>query len=138
MRMTEQEFADYTAKRGKAKPTVASPQNRMYALGRLKTGEMNKLESSYAAHLEELKRSGEILWFKFEGIKLRLADNTFFSPDFFVMLADGTLEARETKGFMKDDAAVKLKCAAAIFPLRFVLVRKRPAKDGGGWIETEV
>jgi hypothetical protein len=105
----------------------------MFALGRLKTGEMNRTESEYAAHLETLKQAGEVLWFKFEGIKLRLADNTFFSPDFAVMAADGSLQLHEVKGHLLDDANVKIKCAAAIFPLQFIMVRKRPKKDGGGW-----
>jgi len=34
----------------------------MQALGRLKTGEMNKSEANYAKHLELRKQAGEILW----------------------------------------------------------------------------
>jgi hypothetical protein len=30
--------------------------------------------------LEQLKYAGKILWFGFEAIKLRLADNTFYTP----------------------------------------------------------
>lgn len=112
--------------------------NRMYALGRLKTGQMNKTEDAWAAHLEERRRAGEIVWFKFEGVKLRLADNTFYSPDFAVMCADGVLEMHEIKGFMTDDAAVKLKVAADMYPFRFLLVRARSKKNGGGWGVTEV
>ena len=70
-------------------------QRPQYALGRLKTGEMNKTEAEYNAHLEALKAAGDIVWFKFEGMKFRLADNTFFTPDFAVMLADG--QPRRTK-----------------------------------------
>ncbi len=51
------------------------------------------------------------------------------------MRADGVLEMREVKGFMRDDAAVKLKVAAATYPFRFVLVRVRPKNRGGGWDE---
>ncbi len=84
---------------------------------------MNKLEAAYAAILAERMRTGQVLWFAYEAIKLRLADNTFYTPDFFVMAApDGTLECHETKGFMQDDAAVKIKVAAETFPFRFFLV----------------
>ena len=112
--------------------------NRMYALGRLKTGEMNKTEAAYAAHLEAHRRAGEIAWFKFEGLKLRLANNTFLTVDFAVMGANGVLEMHEVKGFMTDDAAVKLKVAADMYPFRFLLVRARAKKAGGGWDVTEV
>ena len=108
-------------------------RKRMYALGRLKQGEMNRTEAAYAAVLEQQKQTGEILWFKFEGVKLRLADNTFLSPDFFVMAANGELSAHEVKGFMMDDAHVKLKVAADTYPFPFYVIRSKSKKDGGGW-----
>ena len=106
------------------------------ALGRLKTGEMNKVEAAYAADLERRQQAGEIAWFKFEGIKLRLADNTFLSPDFFVMLADGQLEVHEVKGgrgIFQDDAKAKTKIAAAMFPFPFYVIFPKAKKHGGGW-----
>lgn len=114
-------------------------QNRAFsrrglqALGRLKTGQMNKTEAAYASHLEALRASGEVAWYRFEGLKLRLADNTFYSPDFAVMLADGSLECHEVKGFWQDDARVKIKVASDQYPMRFIAVRVRAKKDGGGW-----
>ena len=76
------------------------------ALGRLKTGQMNQTEEAYARDLELRRTLGEVAWFKFEGVKLRLADNTFYSPDFAVMLANGQIEMHEVKGFWHDDAQV--------------------------------
>jgi len=105
----------------------------MYALGRLKQGQMNKTEMAYANHLELLKQSGHVAWFKFEGIKLRLADNTFYSPDFAVMLVSGVLQMHEVKGFWQDDAKVKIKVAADIYPIEFIAVKAKAKKDGGGW-----
>lgn len=107
--------------------------NRSFALGRLKTGQMNKTEALYAAHLEQMKRAGEVLWYKFEGVKLRLADNTFYSPDFAVMLANGQMQMHEVKGFWVDDARVKIKVAAELYPFEFIAVRAKAKKDGGGW-----
>ena len=103
------------------------------ALGRLKTGEMNKTEAAYAAYLERRKIAGEVAWYKFEGIKLRLADNTFLTLDFPVMLANGQMEMHEVKGFWQDDAKVKMKVAADLYPFRFIAVRPLPKRDGGGW-----
>lgn len=105
------------------------------ALGRLKTGQMNKTESAYATHLEMMKHSKEILWWKFEGVKLRLADNTFFTPDFAVMSASHAIELHEVKGFMTDDANVKIKVAADTYPITFKVIRKG---KGGTWDIEEI
>lgn len=108
----------------------------LQALGRLKVGAMNKTEAAYAASvLEPGKASGEILWFKFEGLKLRLADNTFYTPDFAVMLADSSIECHEVKGHWQDDARAKIKIAADLYPFRFIAVQAEAKKRGGGWKE---
>lgn len=106
----------------------------LQALGRLKTGTMNRTEAAYAVTLEQLKNSGSILWYKFEGVKVRLADNTFYTPDFAVMLANGQLEMHEVKGFWQDDAKVKIKVAADLYPFRFVAIKAEAKKRGGGWL----
>ena len=108
-----------------------------YALGRLKAGQLNKTEQSYANYLSNLQAVRGILWHKFEGIKLRLADNTFYTPDFVVMKPDGTLECHEVKGFWHDDARVKVKVAASIFPLKFIAIRALAKSKGGGWAVEE-
>lgn len=99
---------------------------------------MNKLETAYRDYLVCQQLAGEVAWFAYEGIKLRLAGKTFYTPDFFVMLANGELELHETKGFMQDDAAVKLKVAAENFPFRVYLVKAIAKKVGGGWDITEI
>jgi hypothetical protein len=110
-------------------------QHNFLALGRLKTGAMNKTEAAYESDLRDAQEQGDILWYKFEGFKLRLADNTFYTPDFAVMAKDGVLEMHEVKGFWTDDARVKIKVAAELYPMRFKAVKARAKKDGGGWSE---
>lgn len=105
----------------------------MYALGRLPAGTMNKTEEGYAAVLELRKQAGEVLWYAFEAIKLRLADNTFYTCDFAVMASDGVIELHEVKGFWTDDARVKIKVAASKFPFRFFAMKAKPKKSGGGF-----
>lgn len=115
-------------------------QSRLYALGRLKTGERNKTESAYEASLEARKRAGDVLWYRFEGIKLRLADNTFLTIDFAVMRSDGVLEMVDVKGgkgVFSDDAKAKMKVAADMYPFVFKAVYPRAKRDGGGWIIEE-
>jgi len=113
-----------------------SGAKRLQALGRLKTGAMNATEAAYAKHLALREAAGEIVWTKFEGLKFRLADNTFYTPDFIVMLADGSMEAHEVKGaraIFQDDAKVKIKVAAETYPFRFFACFPRKVRDGGGF-----
>ena len=105
------------------------------ALGRLpRTGgvaRMNKTEAEYAAMLAQQQRMGQVQWWAFEVIKVRLADATFYTPDFLVMNAAGELELHEVKGaFVTDDARVKFKVCAEHFPARLVWAQKM---KGGAW-----
>lgn len=105
----------------------------MYAKGRLKAGVMNGTEQAYHEHLAQRQHAGEISWFKFEAMTFKLADDTRYTPDFMVMLADGQLQAHEVKGYWTDDARVKTKVAASLFPIEFIAIKKKAKKDGGGW-----
>ena len=106
---------------------------KFYALGRLKTGQMNKTEAAYAQTLEIEKQHGFVLWWRFEALKFRLADNTFYTPDFAVLRSDNQLEAHEVKGFWQDDAKAKIKIAADMYPIKFIAVKAKAKKHGGGW-----
>lgn len=97
--------------------THPSPMSRFAKAAVKNSDGMNKLEASYAALLELRRRAGEIRSFTFEAIKFRLAANTFYTPDFFVIAADGTCEIHETKGFWEEDARVKIKVFAELFPM---------------------
>jgi hypothetical protein len=90
-------------------------------------GSMNKTEAAYSQHLEALKQAGMIARWDFEPEKLRLADRTFFTPDFRVILADGTIQFHEVKGHWEDDARVKIKVAAEMHPYEFLAVQKKGA-----------
>lgn len=85
---------------------------------------MNKTERAYSDHLAARQAVGEVAWFKFEGVKLRLAELLFLTVDFAVMLADGSLQMHEVKGakvvFM-EDARAKIRMAAEIYPFVFVV-----------------
>jgi hypothetical protein len=48
----------------------------------------------------------------------------------------GAVTFYETKGFMRDDAIVKIKTAAKQFPMfTFVLVTRKKKSEGGAWVE---
>jgi hypothetical protein len=140
-RWTEEEFEQFGRRVVKdlAAPPISKVTSKFarFALGRLPTGQMNKTEAAYDAHLLALHAAGEVLWYKFEALKLRLADNTFYTCDFAVLAKDSVLELHEVKGFWQDDARVKIKVAASLYPFRFVAVKAEAKKRGGGWIREE-
>ncbi|CAG9194126.1 conserved hypothetical protein [Paraburkholderia caribensis] len=108
-----------------------TPVERMQQLGRGARGKQNKTETAYENEvLKPQLHVGEILWYRFEAIKLRLADNTFITIDYPVITAAGQLEFREVKGRWTDDARAKTKVAAAQYPFRFLAIQR----DGRhGW-----
>ena len=108
----------------KALPSVAVAPR-----GVLAPPKMNKTEAAYGAVLELRKRGGEIAWYAYEGITLKLAPDTRYTPDFAVMLAGGEIELHEVKGFFREDAKLKCKLAAELFPFPILVVRKVT----GGW-----
>jgi len=107
----------------KTRNPIATKQPASFALGRMKAGKMNKTETAYAKHLEMQKMFGNVEWYEFEPMNLRLADKCFYAVDFLVMRVGGQLECHEVKGYWTDDALVKIKAAAAKFPFRFIAVR---------------
>lgn len=105
------------------------------ALGHRRPGEMNKLEQKYSEYLESQRLSGGLALWMFEKITLRLGPDVRYTPDFFVMRADGVIEFHETKGFFRDDAKVKARVAAEMFPFRFLVAF---AEKSGGWRIEEI
>lgn len=97
-------------------------------------GTMNRGEEKYAAELESRLRSGQIRWYAFEALKVRLADNTYITPDFAVIADDSFIEFHDVKGrkgdgyWCEEDAKIKLKVLAETFPARVKIVW--PDKSG--------
>jgi hypothetical protein len=89
---------------------------------------MNTLESKYAQLLDHRLHAGEIVKYSFESLKLKLAKRTFYTPDFEVVTPE-CIEIHEVKGFWEDDARVKIKVAAKLFPeFKFVAVQFKKKK----------
>lgn len=96
---------------------------------------MNKAEEAFSWILEKRKLVGEILDWAFEPEKLYLADGTWFTIDFRVILADERVVMYEVKGESKksklgrweEDARVKIKVAAKEHPyiFRAVVVNRK-------------
>jgi hypothetical protein len=96
---------------------------------------MNKLETWYAQQLEVCKQAGELLDYRYEAVRLHLGPGCWYTPDFLVLLADGTVELHEVKGHMEEAARVRLHTAAGLFPwFTFRLVRR----ERGGLVVKEM
>lgn len=135
---------------GRPRPPLTPPAARQPARVRPQPapGRMNKAEARYAAHLEGLRAAGEVRAFAFESLKFRIADDVWYTPDFYVERADGSVECHEVKArrrnrsgnvraHLEDDARVKIRSAAARYPgWRFLVV----SFDGeaGRWEAEEV
>jgi hypothetical protein len=97
----------------------------------------NRWETEYERDiLWPLFKSGDIVGYHYEGVKLRLADGAIYTPDYFVVYRDH-FELHEVKGFWREAARVRIKVAAGLFPyFRFRAVTK--AKRGNGWAYEEM
>ncbi|AOY93887.1 hypothetical protein BKK79_00880 [Cupriavidus sp. USMAA2-4] len=100
---------------------------------------MNKTERAYSVLLDEEKRQGQVIDWRFHPMRIRLADNTFYEVDFLVLHADMRLAIHETKGgYTTDKGQMKIKLCAEVLPyFRMVKAIKLPAKQGGGWKREE-
>jgi len=81
----------------------------------IKYPKMNKWEKAHESELLILLQIREILGYHFEPFGLKLASKTYYHPDFLVVYPDH-FEIHEVKGFMRDDANVKIKVATKLFP----------------------
>jgi hypothetical protein len=88
--------------------------------------EMNKTEERYAWILEAQKRSGEIKWYGFEKIKLKISSlKCWYNVDFMVIDKDDVVKMIEVKGGrIWEDSIVKFKAACELYPfIKFVMVQ---------------
>jgi hypothetical protein len=132
MRLTEEQFENLT----KSRQVASKPAKGIRGRGRTTKhvhGQMNGTEAAYAQHLHQMKLAGSVIDFWFESWTFKLADACRYTPDFAVLMADGMVELHEVKGYWEDDALVKIKVAAEMFPFRFLAVQKIAQKAGGGW-----
>jgi len=129
----------YYPKRGKPRRAAARRT-------RSEPGKMNKTEQAYSEVLNQRIEAGEVISWRYEPLTFRLAKRTTITPDFWVVMADGSIEIHEVKACnangsyrIEDDAAVKIKCAAEEYrEFRWLLCGLKPKRIGAGWRIEEV
>jgi hypothetical protein len=86
---------------------------------------MNKTEAAYSKVLDALVVAGDVHRYWFESVSFSIGTDCRYVPDFLVQLTSGELEVHEVKGFMREDARVKLRAFAAMYPFRLYVVRRK-------------
>ena len=112
-------------------PAPAEPSPKLGRHARVTKGPdgKNKTERAYGVVLEDRKRAGEVWDYLFDAVNFRLGEKCFYKPDYLVYLEDGSIEVHEVKGFMEDDARVKVRAFVEKFHIPLVIVRRRK----GAW-----
>lgn len=77
-------------------------------------GKKNKTETRFEQNVLWARRAaGEVEDWAYEAIKFRLADGAWYTPDFVVYLADGTIEIAEVKGSAGWEEASRVRIKVA-------------------------
>jgi hypothetical protein len=113
----------------------AGPQVEARTREELDVNRMNGTERIFADLLEKERLAGAILRWDFQPEKLRLADKTWYTPDFRVVDNQHRIVWYEVKGFVRDDAIVKLKVANECHPYVFIMVFWHGVKKGFEFIK---
>ena len=135
LRWSDQEFEDWRLRKGAHAPSAAKqaeqrqranliPGGHTEAAIKAKPRGMNKWEATFAQTLEARRQAGELVWWAYEPFRIRLADDTFYRPDFATVDNQGKTEIYEVKGLMREAARVRLRVATEKLPYQFYIVRK--------------
>jgi len=124
----EYSVAEFKKEFGKVK--VAGKSKIRGAKSRYK----NNWERMYAERLEIRRINGEIKSWKYECIRLKLADGAWYKPDFQVVYDSGKTEFHEIKGFRRTAGILRFKVAAKMYPEFTFFLVERPADQ---WEMTE-
>lgn len=92
---------------------------------------LNKLEREYLAWLKTLGDR----WIGTQCITLQIGFDCRFTPDFWALDERGRLRAIDVKGFQREDALIKIRVAARMYPWVHFVIAKKNRKV---WEHTEV
>lgn len=123
------QYAAYLARTGQAPPAAPVPRETVPSADVVRPRYRSQLEAHYAQYLTWREQAGEVTRWYYEPFSLNIAEGCRFTPDFLVILPDGTQRIDETKGYMREAARVRLRVAARLYPhWNFYLVTR--TKEG--------
>jgi len=122
----------FLSRRSPVKPSADKNAITMAKESRVSTDEdkLNKLERAYLAYL----RSQGFTWIGIQNVTLKLAHDCRLTVDFVVFDARGGIFI-DVKGFQREDALIKMKIAARLFPFWTFQIVKR---ENGVWAHETV
>lgn len=95
-----------------------------------------RYRSKYEEEFHNVLRCRGYVYCEYEPLRMKLAEDAHYTPDFLTLDEDGCLRAWEVKGFWREAARVRIKVAARLFPwVEFVAVTKKMGRDGDSWDE---
>jgi hypothetical protein len=117
-----------------AKDRAGKTTADFHALGHLAIGRMNKTEERYAKWLDEQKAAGDVLWWKFEPMRLWMGSKMAgYRVDFLVQKADRELQVHEVKGgFIVDKSYRVWRMVAEAYPVYHFFLYQLKSKVG--WV----
>lgn len=99
-------------------PNAITPKVNILPRDTTDEHKLNPTERKYLNYLESVNYP----WLGIQNITLKLAHDCRYTPDFWTLETDGSLVAREVKGYFREDAKIKIKTAARLFPwIKFIL-----------------
>lgn len=111
-------------------PVITSLGTAFSTAASTDVSKLNKTERAYHEYLK-LKRYD---WLGVQCVTLKLADDCRLTPD-FAYITNGMFYLVDVKGFQREDALIKMKVAARMFPwAQFLIVKKTKT----GWDEKRV
>jgi len=140
---TKAEYKDWLDRQNRPGiPAKPSPSNSKKAIEKEgmtistvhETTDVSKLNKTERAFYDLQRVNADNLFLGVQCLTFKLGDDCRYTPDFIVIRKTGAI-AYEVKGFMRDDALVKLKTAARSYPFfKFIVV----TKSGSQWSEKEI
>ena len=132
MRMSSDELSQILARNKHVTVGESQPAPPMTIAPTTDVAKLNKTEREFYGYL----RSDTLhQWVGVQCLTFKLGDDTRYTPDFITISVAGDMIAHEVKGFWRDDAKVKIKVAARMFPfVRFQVAMKVK----GQWSQTPI
>lgn len=128
---TQQQVDDYNSRNVPNAHTILTGHHTLTWKPSKDEAGLNKTEAEYLFNL----RARRYPFIGIKSITLKIGDDCRYTPDFVTYSIDCGICLHEVKGFMRDDALVKMKVVARMFPFwRLVCARKVK----GQWSVTEV
>jgi len=107
------------------------PKVRMASLKLAPFKGRSKLEEEFRLSLYVDLQRGNIVWFDYEAMRLRIGKDAYYKPDFVTLSWGGSMTFYEVKGHWREAARVRIRAAAERYRMFSFFAVSKP--KGEGW-----